>query len=133
MPQGGVGGSGSVLGALVAKKSQLRKTREQLHMTPGVNTGTPQGGVRSIAPVRGAPAAAPAPAAKPAQRQAPAAAPAPQAAPQAADPQQQQMLAQVTDFLDQLRTSAPKPAPAAPQSRGSQALGRARQMFSGGF
>ena len=129
MGQSGVGGSGSILGNLVARRSQINKIREKLGLTPGTERGVPQGGLKAAAPTSPAgPAASPAP-----RQQRPAtAAPGPVPTVPGAANKRKMMLEQAASFLAGLRQTAPaQPAPPS-QPRGTTALGRARQLLSGG-
>jgi len=127
MGQSGVGGAGSVLGNLVARRSQINKIRERLGFTPGNDMGAvPQGGLKRTAPTSPAGPAAP-PVAK--QPKNPAAMPGP--VPAIATDKRKVMLEQAATFLAGLQKAAPQPkAPAQPT--GLTALGRARQILSGG-
>jgi hypothetical protein len=129
MGQSGVGGSGSILGSLVAKRTQINAIRQKLGLTPGTERGVPQGGLKRAAPTSPAgPAAPPAPR----QQRAATAAPGPvQPVGMAAD-KRKAMLEQASSFLAGLRQMTPAQPAAPPQPRGSTVLGRARQMLSGG-
>ena len=128
MGQSGVGGSGSVLGNLVARRSQINKIRERLGFTPGGDIGgVPQGGLKRTAPTSPAGPAAP-PAAK--QPKNPAAMPGP--TPVIAADKRKVMLEQAATFLAGLQKATPaQPKPPA-QPTGTTTLGRARQILSGG-
>jgi len=138
MGQSGVGGSGSILGNLVAKRSQINKIRERLGFTPGGDMGgVPQGGLKRTAPTSPTGPAAP-PAAPPTAPQvAPPAAKQPQTP--AATPgsvmatdKRKAMLEQAATFLTGLQKATP-PQPKPPtQPTGLTTLGRARQILSGG-
>jgi len=143
MGQSGVGGTGSILGNLVARRTQLNAVRQKLGLTPGSDRGVPQGGQKPVAPV---PPGGPAASAKAVLEPQPTA---PTTPTSPAEPRQrtraprgtlpmpagsrERMLAQATDFLNQVRQTPPRGTQQRPQSRGERALGRARQILSGGI
>jgi len=128
MGQSGVGGAGSVLGNLVARRTQVNKIRERLGFTPGGDiSGVPQGGLKRTAPTSPAGPAAP-PVAK--QPKNPATMPGP--VPAIATDKRKVMLEQAATFLAGLKKATPAQPKTPAQPTGLTALGRARQILSGG-
>jgi len=136
MGQSGVGGSGSILGNLVAKRSQINKIREKLGFTPGNDMGgVPQGGLKRTAPTSPAgpavPPAAPA-AASPVVQQTKPPTTVPGPVPTVAADKRKAMLEQAATFLSGLQKATPAQPAAPAQPVATTPLGRARQILSGG-